>query len=267
MFGILSFVGFEAATTLGEEVKDPKRNVPKGIILSLIFVGAIYLYCTYAEMVGFGREGVTALAGDTALAGMYAPWIKLLIGLAGISSIFAVIMNSNNGVVRIIFAMGREGMLPRQLAHIHPKNQTPSTTIWVQGVVAALFTFGVGAIAGPFNTYAYLVIILLGNQMLNSTLEEKENRVTEMILTTLNATTLIVGKVISLFLVGLVQVLIFVTPVLVAYLFFRDQLALPNLDLSTLQLQPGPMITGALLLFGGFLLFTGTLVAAGAARR
>lgn len=164
VFGILSFVGFEAATTLGEEVKDPKRNVPKGIIMSLIFVGAIYLYCTYAEMVGFGREGVDALAGDTApfttLAGMYAPWIKLLIGLAGISSIFAVIMNSNNGIVRIIFAMGRERMLPRQLAHIHPKHQTPSTAIWVQGVVAALFTFGVGALAGPFNTYIYLGAIL-----------------------------------------------------------------------------------------------------------
>ena len=110
----------------------------------------------------------------------------------------------------------------------------------------------------------YIVIILLGNQMLNSTLEEKENRVTEMILTTLNATTLIIGKVITLFLVGLVQILLFVTPVLVAYLFFRDQLVLPSLDLSNLQIQPGPMITGALLLFGGFLLFTGTLVAAGA---
>ncbi|MEO5744538.1 MAG: ABC transporter permease, partial [Terracoccus sp.] len=62
----------------------------------------------------------------------------------------------------------------------------------------------------------YLVIFLLGNQMLNSTLEEKENRVTEMILTTLNATTLIVGKIISLFLIGLVQILLFTTPVLVA---------------------------------------------------
>ena len=110
----------------------------------------------------------------------------------------------------------------------------------------------------------YMVIFLLGNQMLSSTLEEKENRVTEMILTTLNATTLIIGKVISLFLIGLVQILLFTTPVLVAYLFFRDQLALPSLNLSQLQFQPGPMITGGLLLFGGFLLFTGTLVAAGA---
>ncbi|MDN5798188.1 MAG: ABC transporter permease, partial [Intrasporangium sp.] len=110
----------------------------------------------------------------------------------------------------------------------------------------------------------YLTIFLLGNQMLNSTLEEKENRVTEMILTTLNATTLIIGKIITLFLVGLVQILAFAAPVLLAYLFFRDQLALPNLNLSSLRFESGPMIIGALLLLGGFLLFTGTLVAAGA---
>ena len=61
------------------------------------------------------------------------------------------------------------------------------------------------------------------------------------------------------------QILLFTTPVLVAYLFFRDQLALPEprpLPLSSCD--PGRMITGGLLLFGGFLLFTGTLVAAGA---
>lgn len=125
---------------------------------------------------------------------------------------------------------------------------------------------GLNAVIPPllYLVIFYMVIILLGNQMLNSTLEEKENRVTEMILTTLNATTLIVGKVITLFLVGLVQILLFVLPVLVAYLLFRDQLALPSLDLSNLQLASGPMITGALLLTGGLLLFTATLVAAGA---
>jgi ABC-2 type transport system permease protein len=110
----------------------------------------------------------------------------------------------------------------------------------------------------------YVAIIMLGNQMLSSTLEEKENRVTEMILTTMNPTTLIVGKVISLFLVGLVQMLTFALPVIVGYLFFRSNLNLPDVDLSHLTLEPGPMIVGTLLLLGGFILFTGTLVAIGA---
>lgn len=110
----------------------------------------------------------------------------------------------------------------------------------------------------------YVVIILLANQMLASTLEEKENRVTEMILTTLNPTTLVVGKVISLFMGGAVQALVFASPMAVAYIFFNDQLAIPDFDLSNLQFQFLPMLVSALLFMGGFILFTGVLVSIGA---
>ncbi len=110
----------------------------------------------------------------------------------------------------------------------------------------------------------YIVIVMLGNQMLNSTLEEKENRVTEMILTTVNPNTLIIGKILSLFIAGIVQMLTFISPLLIGYFFFRSSLNLPNLDLSALVFNAGRMIVGALLLLGGFLLFTGTLVAIGA---
>lgn len=125
---------------------------------------------------------------------------------------------------------------------------------------------GIGVVIPPllFLVIFYLCIIMLGNQMLSTTLEEKENRVTEMILTTLNPTTLIIGKVTALFMVGLVQMTVFALPVVTGYVFFRSKLSLPDVDLSTLSLQPGPMIVGALLLAGGFLLFTGTLVAIGA---
>jgi len=110
----------------------------------------------------------------------------------------------------------------------------------------------------------YLLIILLGNQMLASTLEEKENRVTEMILTTINPTSLILGKIISLFALGLVQIVVFALPLIVAYTLFRSQLNIPTLELSNLSFNPEQMIVGALILIGGFSLFTGTLVAIGA---
>jgi len=164
VYGVLSFVGFEAATTLGEEVREPRRNVARGIVLSTLFVGGIYLFCTYSEMIGFGTANAAKLAADQApfntLAATYAPWLKLFVGLAGISSIFAVIMNSNNGIVRIIFAMGREGMLPRPLAHVNPRHHTPSTAIWAVGGFSALVTFAVGFGVGPFNAYAYLGALL-----------------------------------------------------------------------------------------------------------
>jgi ABC-2 type transport system permease protein len=125
---------------------------------------------------------------------------------------------------------------------------------------------GIGSVIPPmlFLVAFYIAMILLSNQMLNSTLEEKENRVTEMILTTLNPTTLITGRIISLFAVGLVQMLVFLTPIAAGYLFLRDSLALPDLDLSSLVFEPAPLIIGALLLLGGFTLFTGVLVAIGA---
>ena len=109
----------------------------------------------------------------------------------------------------------------------------------------------------------YLVILLLGNQMLTSTQEEKENRVTEIILTTLNPTTLVIGKIFSLFIIGIIQMVVFTLPVLVGYMFFRKDLRLPNLDLSSLNFSPRPMAIGLLLLIAGFTLFTGTLVAVG----
>ncbi|MET4147627.1 ABC-type Na+ efflux pump permease subunit [Arthrobacter sp. UYCo732] len=110
----------------------------------------------------------------------------------------------------------------------------------------------------------YGLIILLAGQMLGSTLEEKENRVTEMILTTLKPTTLISGKVIALFAIGLLQVAIFTAPIVIGYLFFREQINIPDFDLSALVFEPVPMIIGFLILLGGFALFTTTLVAIGA---
>ena len=124
----------------------------------------------------------------------------------------------------------------------------------------------VGDVIPPllFLVIFYLVILLLGNQMLTSTQEEKENRVTEIILTTLKPNTLILGKIFSLFTIGVVQILIFALPVIIGYTFFRRNLRLPILDLSALNFQVAPMVIGLLLLVGGFTLFTATLVAVGA---
>lgn len=136
------------------------------------------------------------------------------------------------------------------------------TTTYKSGVRAG----GISSIIPPmlYLVLFYLVILLLGNQMLSATLEEKENRVTEMILTTIQARSLILGKVVSLFTVGLVQMLVFAIPVVLGYVFLRDQLNFPAFDLADLIFNPAQMIVGALILVGGFALFTGALVALGA---
>jgi ABC-2 type transport system permease protein len=110
----------------------------------------------------------------------------------------------------------------------------------------------------------YLLIVTLGNQMLSATLEEKENRVTEMILTTIDASSLLVGKIVSLLIIGVTQMAVIMIPTFVLLRVFPD--ALPgSLSLSGLVFEPRIMIIGTLMLIAGFMLFTTSLVAVGAA--
>ena len=118
---------------------------------------------------------------------------------------------------------------------------------------------------GVFLILFYFLITFFGNQMLTSTTEEKENRVIEMILTTIEARTLIVGKIISLIILAIIQGLLVVLPVLIGYLIFHDQLKLPSVDLSSLPVDPQRIVIGFLAFAGSFMLFTGLLVAIGAA--
>ena len=150
-----------------------------------------------------------------------------------------------------------------QLSRLAAGNTDTTTITYHDGREAG----GIGAVVPPlmYLLIFYILIVLLGNQMLNSLLEEKENRVTEMILTTINPNNLILGKVLSLFLIGVVQILVFAIPLAIGYTFFRTALKIPDLGLDGLQLDPERMIVGALLLLGGFALFVGTLVALGAA--
>jgi ABC-2 type transport system permease protein len=118
---------------------------------------------------------------------------------------------------------------------------------------------------GVFLILFWALIAMFGSQMLASTTEEKENRVIEMILTTIQARTLIIGKILSLIVLAGVQMLVILIPTIIAYIFLNDALSLPNFDLSNLPLDPVRISIGALIFVTSFLLFTGILVGIGAA--
>ena len=117
---------------------------------------------------------------------------------------------------------------------------------------------------GIFLLLFYLLIAFFGSQMLTSTTEEKENRVIEMILTTIEARTLIIGKIISLIGLAFLQGALIVIPLLVGYLLFREQLHLPSVDLSTLPINWPRLGTGLVIFALCFSMFTGLLVLIGA---
>ena len=118
-------------------------------------------------------------------------------------------------------------------------------------------------IPGIFLVLFYMLIAFFGNQMLVSTTEEKENRVIEMILTTIEARTLIIGKIISLISLAFLQGLVIIVPALVGYLLFHEQLSLPSFDLTSLPVDWGRIGIGALIFATSFILFTGLLVLIG----
>jgi amino acid transporter len=165
VFGILSFVGFEGAATLGEEVDNPRVNVPRAIFGATLLVGVIYLFATWAETLGFGVSTISVLQADAApfdtLAKTYSPdWFRVLVDIAGASSMFGVMISSHNGVTRIIYAMGRERLLPAFLGTINHTFSTPQMAIIVQSVGSGIVAIILGLAVGPFNTYGYLGTIL-----------------------------------------------------------------------------------------------------------
>lgn len=175
-----------------------------------------------------------------------------------------------------LFNNGRyEGVAKILLQQSVVPTVSPQTTAILQDKVAfAATTYKDGE---PFNGFKeliapgiflvlfYILITMFGNQMLTSTTEEKENRVIEMILTTIEARTLIIGKILSLIILALIQIIVILIPVVAAYLLFRQQLSLPDLDLTNIPLDPLRIAIGAGVFVFSFLLFTGLLVAIGAA--
>jgi len=117
---------------------------------------------------------------------------------------------------------------------------------------------------GFFLVLFFIIVILLGNQMLNSVTEEKENRVIEMILATISARTMIIGKIISIGLLGLVQIVVIAVPVILAIVLFGDNLGI-DFNLSELVFDPLRILIGAVLLVLAFMVVTGILVTISAA--
>ncbi len=155
-----------------------------------------------------------------------------------------------------------QGVTPN-VASVLKGEATFQSTTYRDGV--AYDGFKEAIVPGMFLILFYFLIAMFGNQMLTSTTEEKENRVIEMVLTTVKARVLILGKILSLVTLALIQALVFLLPVVIGYVLLHDKLNLPAIDLSTLAFDPARIGAGAAIFVGSFLLFTGLLVAIGAA--
>ena len=117
---------------------------------------------------------------------------------------------------------------------------------------------------GLFLGIFFMLVTFFGNQMLTSSTEEKENRTVEMLLTMVKTDTLITGKILSLMVLALIQMLVIILPVAAGYLAFGSKLQLPNMDLSLLVFDPVRIGLALVIFLASFMMFTGMLVTLGA---
>lgn len=149
VFIVLAFFGFESSTTVAEEVRNPRRNLPIALIGSVVLTGLWFSFAMYSIIVGYGARHVDQISSATAplhdLAQRYiGGWYANLVDLAAVSAIIAVLLAIHTANFRVIYALGRDGALPKLLGRTHPRYKTPHMAI----IAYSIFTLVIGLLAG-----------------------------------------------------------------------------------------------------------------------
>ena len=151
-----AFIGFDSVSSAAEEVKNPKRDLPVGIIASLAVCAVLYVAvaAVVTGIVPSAKFAGVAHPVSFALQVAGQPWIAGFIDLGAVLGMLTVILVMSYGQTRIIFAMSRDGLLPRVLSSVHPRFATPFLTTWLVGIFFGL----IGALV-PLEVLAELINI------------------------------------------------------------------------------------------------------------
>jgi APA family basic amino acid/polyamine antiporter len=158
-----AFIGFDAVSTTAEETRNPQRDMPIGIIASLIICTLLYVL---VSIVLTGIKKYTIYLGDSAaVATAFAskPWAQALVSAGALAGTTSVLLVFQLGQPRIFMAMARDGLLPQYFARIHQRFRTPHiTTIWTGVVVAAVAAVvDIGSLADLTNIGTLFAFILV----------------------------------------------------------------------------------------------------------
>ncbi|GAA2033418.1 APC family permease [Yaniella flava] len=135
VLAILGFVGFSSADALGREARNPKKAIPRAIMWSALGVGILYVFAAYTQIAVLGDElgsvasPLEAMHEKIGMPFWFGP--VLLFGVA--ASFFAVVVAPLNVVGRIIYVMGKEGVLPEAFGRTHDQHLTPHRGLWLAG--------------------------------------------------------------------------------------------------------------------------------------
>lgn len=158
------FIGFEATAIYAEEVKDPKRTVPRATYIAIAFLGVFYTFSVWCIFAAYGTQGaLDAAAGDdvalltfTSMEQFVGPWLSDFSQLLLCTSAFAAALAFHNAASRYHFTLAREGILPRGVARISRAHGSPVGGVALQ-IAISVVVLGFAAVAGAD---PYLVVFL-----------------------------------------------------------------------------------------------------------
>lgn len=137
-----AYIGFDAISTMAEETKDPQRDMPRGMIYSLLICTGLYILIALTLT---GIENYSNFKNVTdPLAFVFktrAPWIETIVSISAVVATTTVLLVFQIGQPRIWMSMSRDGLLPKKFQKVHPKYKTPSFATIVTGVIV-----GIGAL-------------------------------------------------------------------------------------------------------------------------
>ncbi|MEU1385547.1 MULTISPECIES: amino acid permease [unclassified Nonomuraea] len=163
-----SYIGFDAASTAGEEARNPKRDLPLAILLSLLIVTAVYVLVAVAAIgakpwTEFDPESTEASLSQIVDQATGATWPGVIVSFGAVIAIASVVLTVIYGQTRILFAMSRDGLIPRIFQRVNPRHQVPvANTLIVAlfiSVLAGLVPLGQLAEATSIGTlFAFLIV-------------------------------------------------------------------------------------------------------------
>ncbi|HEY5362029.1 MAG TPA: APC family permease [Streptosporangiaceae bacterium] len=162
VYTIFAFVGFESATTLGDEAREPRRTIPRAVMLTTVVVGIFFVVVSYAVTIGYGLSPkhvnalATAATPFNTLADHYGNGVlSVFVNLAVISSFSALNIVTVIAVSRILWKMGRDRLLPEVFGRVN-RRQSPHVACLVAGGLALVASVGFGQAYGPLAFASWL---------------------------------------------------------------------------------------------------------------
>lgn len=151
-FAFWSFLGFEVVPNYAEESSDPQKHSSRGLYVTVLVVGVVYVIGAWAGVVGHGVSGASAAAAKDPVNFIYTlstsyigNWYTDVLKVLVLVSLFATCLAFHHTTCRYFFALGRERVLPARLGHTHPRYRSPYVAVVVQTVICAVV---IGAFIG-----------------------------------------------------------------------------------------------------------------------